>query len=77
MDERFQANQLRPGDAGFVYDKVVEFESPIGVADWDDEDDGQEISQKSQVWSEEIAGNELSSILRKGEKRTVENNLKD
>ena len=39
MDMRFQANQLRPGDPGFVYDKAVEFETPTGVADWDDEEE--------------------------------------
>jgi len=25
MDKEFEAKQLKPGDAGFVYDKVVDF----------------------------------------------------
>ena len=25
MDEKFVKNQLKPGDAGFVYDKRIEF----------------------------------------------------
>ncbi len=25
MDQNFHKNQLKPGDKGFVYDKVVEF----------------------------------------------------
>jgi hypothetical protein len=36
MDEDFQANQLKPGDDGFVYDKRVDFE-PDEDNDWDED----------------------------------------
>jgi hypothetical protein len=38
MDENFSKNQLKPGDAGFVYDKRIEFTKK---ADNDDEDEGE------------------------------------
>ena len=38
MDGRFEANRLKPGDPGYVYDKAVDFEAPSEAADWDDED---------------------------------------
>ena len=37
MDVAFQEKQLKPGDAGFEYDKRVEFEGPKEANDWDDE----------------------------------------
>ena len=30
MDRDFSKNQLKPGDPGFVYDKVVEFKKAVG-----------------------------------------------
>jgi hypothetical protein len=40
MDEKFNKNQLKPGDPGFVYDKRVEFTKKAN----DDEDDEGENS---------------------------------
>ena len=42
MDKDFNANQLKPGDAGFTYDKVVDFgkggrDSPMGEDSWGEE----------------------------------------
>ncbi len=39
MDSRFEANRLKPGDEGYVWDKAVEFEKPSEVAEWDEESD--------------------------------------
>lgn len=36
MDEKFKENAVRPGDAGYVYDKVVEFK-PSAKSEWDDD----------------------------------------
>ena len=42
MDKDFGAKQLKPGDAGFVYDKVVEFKKneggPIEDDSWGESD---------------------------------------
>jgi centrosomal protein CEP19 len=41
MDKDFGAKQLKPGDTGFVYDKVVEFkknEGPIEDDSWGESD---------------------------------------
>jgi len=35
MDKKFSANQLKPGDDGFVYDKQVDFK-PTQDCEWDD-----------------------------------------
>ena len=44
MDKDFNKNQLKPGDAGFVYDKVVDFSKLQGDGELEDdswgEDDG-------------------------------------
>ena len=44
MDKDFNKNQLKPGDAGFVYDKVVDFSKLQADAELEDdswgEDDG-------------------------------------
>ena len=45
MDKDFNANQLKPGDTGFQYDKVVDFgkggrDSPLGEDSWGEESDG-------------------------------------
>ena len=39
MDEDFEKNRLRPGDADYVYDKEVEFNEGKIESGWDDEDD--------------------------------------
>ena len=39
MDEDFEKNRLRPGDADYVYDKEVEFNGGKIESGWDDEDD--------------------------------------
>ena len=38
MDRDFESKRLKPGDPGFVYDKVVEFEPPTEVMEWDLDD---------------------------------------
>jgi centrosomal protein CEP19 len=37
MDEKFNKNQLKPGDAGFVYDKRIEFTKKAN----NDDDEGE------------------------------------
>ena len=44
MDKDFNVNQLKPGDAGYQYDKVVDFgaakggrDSPLGEDSWGEE----------------------------------------
>jgi hypothetical protein len=39
MNTRFEANRLRPGDEGYVWDKAVEFDGPTEATDWDSEDE--------------------------------------
>ena len=41
MEKKFQENNLKPGDAGFVYDKRVEFKQGGEKVDdgWDDDDE--------------------------------------
>ena len=59
MDKQFEQNQLKPGDAGFVYDKVVEFNMGNGEGLEDDswgEDDG---VQEDQFYGEEDEDDEL------------------
>ena len=41
MDEQFAKNKLKPGDPGFVYDKVVEFNRD-------------EQEQESNSWDEDM-----------------------
>ena len=43
MDKEFEKNQLKPGDAGFVYDKVVDFSKM--------NDDGDDLEDDS--WGED------------------------
>lgn len=46
MDEKFNKNQLKPGDAGFQYDKRVEFKKSAVTAkqdtSWDEDEDAEE-----------------------------------
>jgi hypothetical protein len=44
MDAVFEAHRLRAGQAGFEYDRRVDFEAPDSdaPADWDDESGGEE-----------------------------------
>ena len=43
MELDFQKNNLKPGDAGFVYDKRVDFKVKEKVDDgWDEEEEGGE-----------------------------------
>lgn len=39
MDEKFSKNQLKPGDAGFVYDKRIDFTKKASAAEdsWDED----------------------------------------
>jgi diacylglycerol kinase family enzyme len=37
MSEAFESKRLKPTDAGFVYDKRIDFEPPSEVCEWDDE----------------------------------------
>lgn len=40
MDEKFNKNQLKPGDAAFVYDKVIDFskkQKGEGDPSWDED----------------------------------------
>lgn len=39
MDTVFQANQLKPGDSNYIYDKEVEFDGPKIESGWDSGDD--------------------------------------
>ena len=40
MDVKFLANQLRPDDPNYVWDKRIDFEPAIGDScDWDEEDE--------------------------------------
>ena len=45
MDKNFNANQLKPGDPGFEYDKRIDFtkggrDSPLGEDSWGEESEG-------------------------------------
>jgi hypothetical protein len=42
MSARFEKNRLQPGDAGYVYDKRVDFSGPTAPADWDDDEEEEE-----------------------------------
>ena len=37
MSASFVANQLKPGDAGYVHDRRVSFDGPKEANEWDDE----------------------------------------
>lgn len=39
MDVKFNQNLVKPGDAGFVYDKRIEFNKQTKHCDWDDDED--------------------------------------
>ena len=39
MDKDFDKNQLKPGDVGFEYDKVVDFSKLQGQAEPNNDDD--------------------------------------
>lgn len=39
MDAVFEAQRIKPGDEGFVYDKRADFAPPQQVSEWDDDDD--------------------------------------
>ena len=50
MDKKFEENFIKPGDIGYVYDKVVDFSSQKKEANpWDDGDDEEEYSEN---WDE-------------------------
>ncbi len=38
MDVAFEANRLKPGDEGFVWDKRVDFEAAEESNEWDEDD---------------------------------------
>ncbi len=39
MDIEFEKSRLKPGDPGYEWDKVVEFEKPQETTDWDEEEE--------------------------------------
>ncbi len=39
MNVDFEANRIQPCDKAFQWDKEVDFEPPMGVSDWDDEEE--------------------------------------
>ena len=39
MSVAFEQHRLKPGDAGFVYDKQIEFLPASGASEWDEEGD--------------------------------------
>ena len=39
MDSDFEINRIKPGDKDFVYDKQIEFDAPVELNEWDDDDD--------------------------------------
>ena len=56
MDKDFGAKQLKPGDPGFVYDKVVEFkqaEGPLEDDSWGESDGVQENQEEEYYYDEE------------------------
>ena len=62
MDKDFNKNQLKPGDAGFVYDKVVDFSKLQGGDDLEDDswgeddgigEDGQGQDEEAEYYDEE------------------------
>ena len=56
MDKDFGAKQLKPGDAGFVYDKVVEFkkaDGPMEDDSWGESDGVQENQEEEYYYDEE------------------------
>ena len=51
MDKDFGAKQLKPGDQGFVYDKVVEFQkssAPLLDDSWGEDDGVQEDKEEDE-----------------------------
>ena len=53
MDKDFEKKQLKPGDPGFVYDKVVDFsknrdDGPLEDDSWDDDEDAGEQNQEGE-----------------------------
>jgi centrosomal protein CEP19 len=49
MDRDFSKNQLKPGDPGFVYDKVVEFKkssAPLQDDSWGEDDEDQNNNEE-------------------------------
>lgn len=54
MDKDFNANQVRPGDPGYVYDKVVDFanagrDSPLGDDSWGEESEADAEAQDQEA----------------------------
>ena len=57
MDKDFNANQLKPGDAGFTYDKVVDFgkggrDSPMGEDSWGEESEADAEQEDEELGSD-------------------------
>ena len=53
MDKNFNANQLKPGDPGFEYDKRIDFtkggrDSPLGEDSWGEESEGDGGNEKDE-----------------------------
>jgi centrosomal protein CEP19 len=49
MDRDFSKNQLKPGDPGFVYDKVVEFKktsAPLEDDSWGEDGENQDNNEE-------------------------------
>ena len=80
MDKDFGAKQLKPGDPGFVYDKVVDFKNQGGAPLEDDswgEDDGIE-EKKIEGEEEEYYYDEEEEIVDEGQGKVMRaSNLED
>lgn len=76
MDKEFVAKQLKPGDAGFVYDKVVDFsknrdEGPLEDDSWG-EDDGVEEQEQNEYYDEEDDGGIQDALEKYTDKQIQE-----
>lgn len=76
MDKEFVAKQLKPGDPGFVYDKVVDFsknrdEGPLEDDSWG-EDDGVEEQEQNEYYDEEDDGGIQDALEKYTDKQIQE-----
>ncbi len=53
MDEKFLKNQLKPGDAGFQYDKRIDFTKQSAAhkkdTSWDEDEEDEENQQEEDL----------------------------
>lgn len=60
MDVAFRARQLKPGDAGYEYDKRVDFGRPVAQSEWDDELEDFTSSEEEDLFGKK---DDLASLL--------------